>query len=354
MAKQRRGRGADNNPHNRFSKLEYEVVHPEGIDLPDDSAGRDTHFQEVFPKSIVNKVTSPDVGMDFSINPYQGCEHGCTYCYARPSHQYWGYSAGLDFEQKILVKKNAAELLIAYFDKPSYRPAVIALSGNTDCYQPIERKLEITRSLLQIFREYRNPVGIISKNALIRRDTDILKDLAAENLASVTISITTLDEKLRRSMEPRTASIAQRLLTIEALAKAGIPVRVNMAPIIPGLTSHEILPIVKEVASRGALDVGYTMVRLNGPVEQVFESWIREAYPDRADKVLHQVAEAHGGKLGDSRFKTRMRGEGPYAEMVKDAFRLAKNQYLPNAKKLVLNTSAFQRPFKGGQMDLFQ
>jgi DNA repair photolyase len=263
-------RGSSINPHNRFFKQEYSREHEEGIDLPPDHLGERTAYLEIFPKTIVNKVTSPDVGLDYSINPYQGCEHGCVYCYARNSHEYWGYSAGMDFEQKILVKKDAADLLRKKFDSPNWVPISIALSGNTDCYQPAERNLKITRSLLEVFSEYGNPVGIITKNALVKRDLDILSDLAKRRLVRVMMSITTLDETLRRNMEPRTATIKQRLETIKILSQNDVPVGVMMAPIIPGLNSHEILPLVKEVANRGALKVGYTMVRLNGQIGAIF------------------------------------------------------------------------------------
>jgi DNA repair photolyase len=352
ISKNSSGRGASVNPHNRFFKQEYTRAHEEGIDLPPDADAGRTSYLEVFPKTVVNKVISPDVGMDFSINPYQGCEHGCVYCYARNSHEYWGYSAGVDFERKIMVKKNAAELLRKKLDSRSWKPVAISLSGNTDCYQPVERKLKITRSLLEVFREYHHPVGIITKNALITRDLDILKDLAAQNLVRVYLSITTLDEELRRKMEPRTATIKQRLKTVEELSAAGIPVGVMMAPIIPGLNSHEILPLVKEVADRGALKVGYTMVRLNGQIADIFEAWIRENYPDRADKVLHQVANAHGGKVRDSRFGTRMKGEGNYASMVKRTMEIARERYLSGRKISDFDTSLFRRPQKG-QLDLW-
>ncbi len=327
-------------------------MHEEGIDLESDEGQGSTTYTEVFPKSIVNPVSSPDVGMDFSLNPYQGCEHGCVYCYARNSHQYWGYSAGVEFEQKILIKKNAVELLRKKLDNPNWKPCSIALSGNTDCYQPIERKLEITRTLLQTFLEYQNPVGIITKNALIQRDIDILKPLAEKRLVKVAISITTLDEDIRRQMEPRTATIAQRLAAVEALSQNGIPVQVMMAPIIPGLTSHEILPLVEAVAARGALSVGYTMVRLNGEIAGIFERWIRQAMPDRADKVLNQIADAHGGQLTDSRFGTRMKGEGNYAAMVKKTMEIAREKYLKGREVPPFDLTIFRRPLKG-QLDLF-
>ncbi|MGA8852886.1 MAG: PA0069 family radical SAM protein, partial [Christiangramia sp.] len=262
-----KGRGAQLNVSNRFDEHSHETrddflnyCASEG----DEPENNRTTIIETFPKTIVNKVTSPDVGMDFSLNPYQGCEHGCIYCYARNSHEYWGYSAGKDFEQKILVKRNAVELLEKKLKSKSWEAKPIVLSGNTDCYQPIEKKLKITRSLLQTFLKYRHPVGMITKNALIQRDMDILKELAQENLVHVNISITSLKEETRRILEPRTASIKKRLETVEKLSAANIPVSVMMAPIIPSINSHEIMPLVKEIAERGALGVGYTIVRLNG------------------------------------------------------------------------------------------
>jgi DNA repair photolyase len=353
MKSKYKSRGAQVNPHNRFFKQEYSREHEEGIDLPPDEEAGQMSFLEVFPKTIVNPVKSPDVGMDYSVNPYQGCEHGCVYCYARNSHEYWGYSAGVDFERKILVKRNAAELLRKKLDSPGWKPLPISLSGNTDCYQPIERKLKITRSLLEVFAEYRHPVGIITKNALVSRDIDILEDLAKDGLARVYLSITTLNEDLRRSLEPRTATIKQRLKTLEQLSEAGIPTGVMMAPIIPGLNSHEILPLVKAVAERGALKVGYTMVRLNGQIGEIFENWLRETFPDRADKVMRQIAHAHGGKVRDSRFGTRMKGEGDYAEMVRNTMAIARERYLLNRVIPEFDTSLFRRPDKG-QLSLWK
>lgn len=352
MRKLTKGLGAGINPNNRFDKLGYGRVHEEAIDLPPAEPAR-AEYLEVFPKTIVNRVTSPDVGMDYSLNPYQGCEHGCIYCYARNSHEYWGYSAGLDFERKVLVKKNAPELLRRHLDNPKWMPTAIALSGNTDCYQPIERKLEITRSLLEVFSRYRHPVGIITKNSLILRDLDILRELASQGLVKVILSITTLDEKLRRRMEPRTASVNRRLETVETLSRAGIPVGVMMAPVIPGLNSHEILPLVKEVANRGALQVGHTIVRLNGWIGDLFKDWLQRHYPGRSEKVLNQVAHAHGGSLRDSRFGTRMRGEGNYAEMINKTMALAKERFLRGRVFAEYNTSLFRRP-ENGQLSLWE
>jgi len=352
MRKSISGRGAGINPNNRFARHEYVREHEESIDLPPLETGS-TEYLEIFPKTVVNRVTSPDVGMDYSLNPYQGCEHGCVYCYARNSHEFWGYSAGVDFESKVLVKMNSADLLRKHLEHPKWTPMPIALSGNTDCYQPIERKLKVTRSLLEVFAAFRNPVGIITKNALVLRDLDILRDLAAQGLVKVMISITTLDEKLRRRMEPRTATVRQRLKTVESLSEAGIPTGVMMAPIIPGLNSHEILPLVREVADRGALKVGYTMVRLNGQLSDLFKEWLLRHYPDRANKVLSQIAHAHGGSLRDSRFGTRMRGEGNYADMVRKTMKIAKEKYLSGRNSPEYNTALFRRPGKG-QLSLWE
>lgn len=353
-SKRIKGRGAQHNPLNPFDRHHQERSHEEGIDLPEDRSSGNTERIEVFPKSIVNTVKSPDVGMDYSLNPYQGCEHGCTYCYARNSHNYWGYSAGLDFERKILVKKEAVQLLEAKLRELAWKPCAIALSGNTDCYQPIEKELEITRSLLQTFLEYRHPVGIITKNALVCRDLDILRKLNKLGLVKVVISITTLDEQLRRSMEPRTASIAKRFETVGKLSEAGIPVQVMMAPLIPGLNSHEIMPLVERAAARGARRVGYTVLRLNGAIADIFGRWLQTYYPDRAEKVLHQISELHGGVLSDSRFGKRMKGEGNLAKMIADTFRIARQRYLGEQDWPEYQTQHFSIPAKpGDQMRMF-
>ncbi|UZH56795.1 PA0069 family radical SAM protein [Salinimicrobium tongyeongense] len=350
-----KGRGAQEQVKNRFDALSYQMrddflnyCAAEG----EEAAPSKTAFLDTFPKTIVNKVTSPDVGMEFSLNPYQGCEHGCVYCYARNSHEYWGFGPGLDFEQKILVKRNAPQLLEAKLRSKSWKAAPIVLSGNTDCYQPVERKLEITRQLLQIFLKYRHPVGIITKNALIQRDLDILQELAKDNLVRVNLSITSLEEKNRQLLEPRTASIKKRLQTLELLSSKGIPVNVMMAPIIPSINSHEILPLVKEISERGACGVGYTVVRLNGAIGEIFASWIRKAMPGKADKVLHQIAECHGGSLNDSRFGTRMKGDGNIADQVAQQFAIARKLYLKDRERPVLNCDLHEQ-YKDGQMKLF-
>ena len=350
-----KGRGAQINVHNRFFAestammddfLNYCAL--EG-DSPDDNI---TSFLEVFPKTIVNKVESPDVGMGYSMNMYQGCEHGCIYCYARNSHEYWGYSAGLDFERKILVKKSAPQLLEEKLKSKNWKAHTIVMSGNTDCYQPAERKFQLTRKCLEVFHKYRHPVAIITKNALITRDMDILTELAKDNLIGVNISITSLSEKTRLLLEPRTATIQKRLETVALLSEKGIPVNVMIAPIIPGINSHEILPIAKAVSEAGALSIAYTVVRLNGAIGEIFTDWIRKSMPDRADKVLHQIAECHGGSLNDSRFGERMRGEGEMAQMIRSQMILARRKYFSNKVFPKLNHDLYEQ-YKGGQLQLF-
>lgn len=345
------GRGAQINPHNRFFSRE------KGADFDDIDPAEEpelkTKFIEVHPKTIVNKLTSPDVGMYYSLNPYQGCEHGCTYCYARPTHEYWGYSAGTDFERMILVKKNAPELLEETLNKKSWKVQTISISGNTDCYQPCEREYKITRRLLEIMLKYKHPVGIITKNALITRDLDILEELAKLNLVAVNISITSLKEELRRKLEPRTASSRKKLEAIQLLSQHGIPVNVLMAPIIPALNDDEIFSIAKEAASYGALSMYHQIVRLNGPNGEIFTDWVTKNYPDRAEKVLNQLREMHGGKLSDSRFGTRMKGEGIYALNIQRQVELARKRFLPAQPFPKLRNDLFSRPDTSGQMTLF-
>jgi DNA repair photolyase len=350
-----KGQGAQINPKNRFveNELEREPEYLQYLEAEGEEEVAQTEIIETFPKTIVNKVPSPDVPMDWSVNPYQGCEHGCAYCYARPTHEYWGYSAGVDFERKILVKKNAAELLEAKLKSRAWIASPIMFSGNTDCYQPIERKLEITRQCLEVLLKYKHPVGIITKNALIQRDLDLLTQLANENLVHVVMSITTLDEDLRRAMEPRTASAKRRLETIKVLTKAGIPVSVNMAPIIPGLNSHEIFSLLKAAKEAGARDANFIMVRLNGAVADVFAHWVKNAYPDRADKVLNHILGAHDGSLGSSEFGARMRGSGKMADQIRDTFKLARKQIFGEVEKVELNCNSFLRPSSNGQLGLF-
>lgn len=326
-----KGRGAQQRVHNRFFELSHQLRDEflNYCEIEGELADKNfTKYIDVFPKTFVNKVNSPDVGMGFSANPYQGCEHGCVYCYARNSHEYWGYGAGLDFERNILIKKNAPQLLEEKLKSKSWQGDTIVFSGNTDCYQPIERKLEITRKCLEVMLKWKHPTGIITKNSLVLRDLDILKEMAQLNIISVNISITSLSEATRRLLEPRTASIKQRLKTVAILSEHNIPVRVMMAPIIPSLNSHEILPLVKKVSELGALDVAYTVVRLNGQIAKIFEDWARKTIPDKADRILNQIAECHGGKLNDSTWGRRMKGEGTIATQINDTMRLAKTKFL--------------------------
>ncbi|HZW62617.1 MAG TPA: PA0069 family radical SAM protein [Flavobacteriaceae bacterium] len=350
-----KGRGAQHNTPNKFFEHRHEVLSEfleycrKEEEIPDNNT---TQFLEVFPKTIVNKVKSPDVGMMYSMNPYQGCEHGCIYCYARNSHEFWGYSAGLDFERRILVKKNAPKLLESLLKKKSWKAHPIVLSGNTDCYQPVEKKLEITKKCLEVFLKYKHPVAIITKNAMILRDLEILKELQKDNLIAVNISITSQFEETRRFLEPRTATIAKRMETVKILAQNQIPVNVMLAPIIPSINAHEILPLAKKVATLGALSIAHTIVRLNGAIEEIFTEWIHKTMPDSAEKVLNQIADCHGGTLGDSRFGTRMRGEGKIAENINLTVALAKRKYFKNKMMPKLNTSLHEQ-YKNGQMKLF-
>lgn len=344
-----KGRGAQIKTENRFLKAQYVTDHIEGLDEPLlDSPTTQIFFET--PKKIVNKVDSPDLSMMYSMNPYQGCEHGCIYCYARNTHEYYGFSAGLDFESKIIVKKNAATLLEQHLLNKNWNAVPIMLSGNTDCYQPQEKKFEITRSLLKVFANYRHPVGMITKNSLILRDLDLLKDLACDNLVHVYISITTLDENLRRILEPRTASSIKRLKTIEELAKAGVPVGVMNAPIIPGLNHHEIAHVLKAAADHGASACGMTVVRLNGSIGKIFEDWLRKNFPDRFNKVWTQICSFHGGNVNDSQFGRRMSGEGNIADAIHQLYGASKKKYFSDKKVPAYDLTKFR---KGGNLSLF-
>ncbi len=346
-----RGRGAQVNTHNKFIKNQYVLQHLEGLDEPM-LQNKKTQLYEENAKSIVSKSNSPDLSHMHSINPYQGCEHGCVYCYARNSHEYYGFSAGLDFERKIIVKRNAPQLLEEYFNKRKYQPTPIVLSGNTDCYQPVERELELTRTMLKLFLQYKHPVSIITKNNLILRDVDLLEELAKHNLLHVNISITTLDEQLRQKLEPRTVTSSGRLTVIQKLTERNIPVRVMTAPIIPGLNSNEVPGIIKAAASRGAVAAGFTVVRLNGSIGEIFTDWIHKTFPDKAEKVLNQIKECHDGNLNDSEFGRRMSGEGQVAESIHQLYRIACTKYLEGREMPGYNLSIFT-PKKGRQTTLF-
>ncbi|GAB3557409.1 PA0069 family radical SAM protein [Spirosoma fluminis] len=347
----KKGRGAQFNTTNRFQDQRLDAT--SANDIPDDDFPQPvlkTQYFEEQAKQIISTSTSPDIPFSASVNPYQGCEHGCIYCYARNTHEYWGYSAGLDFESKIVVKQNAPALLERQFLSRNWQPKPIHFSGNTDCYQPAERTYQLTRQMLALCLQYRNPVSIITKNAMILRDRDLLRQLAELNLVHVFISLTTLNEALRLQMEPRTVTAEQRLRVIQALGEAGVPVGVMTAPIIPGLNDQEIPAMIKAAAERGARRAGYTVVRLNGAVGPLFEDWVRQNFPDRADKVLRQVADCHGGSIGDSRFGTRMSGEGQVADYIRQLHRMACHNYLSGRSLPALDTSKFRR---GNQLNLF-
>ncbi len=350
-----KGRGAQTNTQNKFLKDKHSILDEflNYCQLENDKVEQSsTSYLEVFPKTILNKVTSPDIGFVYSMNPYQGCEHGCIYCYARNSHEYWGYSAGLDFEKKILYKSNAAQLLKKKLQSRSWRPENIMLSGNTDCYQPIERKLEITRAMLKVLLEHKHPVSIITKNALILRDLDLLKELASLNLVKVSISITSLSEKTRSILEPRTATIKRRFEVVKKLSDNGVPVNVMIAPLIPSINSHELLPLAKKASEYGANSIGYTSVRLNGAIGELFTDWLHKTYPDRSNKVINQIKDIHGGTLNESRYGVRMRGEGKIAEQIKQQFLLAKKLYFKHTVKVEFDMNLFERT-PSAQMKLF-
>ncbi len=345
-----KGKGAQINVANRFQTYDVDTSDSDGLD---EELLLEKPKIEIFketPKKIISNNDSPDVGMSSSINPYQGCEHGCVYCYARNSHEYWGFNAGLDFETKIIVKPEAPILLEKEFLKASYKPRVIMLSGNTDCYQPLERKYKITRNLLEIFNKYQNPVGIITKNSLITRDIDVLKELAENNLVQVIFSITSLDEKLRQRLEPRTASAVKKLNAMEMLANENIPVGIMNAPLIPGLNHHEIPEILKRAADAGAAFASYTVVRLNGQIAKIFKDWLHKNFPDRANKVWHQIQELHGGAVNDTNFGRRMSGDGKISEIIRKLFDVSKRKYFGDRSFKPLTTDHFR---KGGSYSLF-
>lgn len=345
-----RGRGAAGNPRNRFEKL---TVLPDPAMRDPEDPGPATRFYRDTTRTIIARNDSPDVGFGASINAYRGCEHGCIYCYARPYHEYVGFSAGLDFETRILVKRNAPQLLRRELMDPRWEPQVLAMSGVTDPYQPVERRLRITRGCLEVLAEFRNPVVIITKNHLVTRDADLLADLAADDGAIVNVSITSLDAKLQRVMEPRASIPTRRLAAVETLARAGIPVRVMIAPIIPGLTDHEAPAIVQAAADAGARSISHIMLRLPHGVKDLFVDWLERHYPERASKVLGKIREMRGGELNDPRFGTRMRGEGETAEQIRALVHAATRKAGVADDLPALSVAAFRRPQVAGQLGLF-
>ncbi len=365
------GRGTGENPANRFEALHYALdpehaLDPESAvdpeDAPDAANALDTpRSSSPLPRTLylrdpsrrlISHNDSPDVPFDASINPYRGCEHGCIYCYARPTHEYLGFSAGLDFETRILVKEDAPELLRRELGSKRWTPQVLALSGVTDPYQPIERHVRLTRRCLEVLVEFRNPVGIITKSALVVRDIDLLARLAEIDAVSVGLSITTLDLELHRVMEPRASAPHERLRAVERLARAGIPVHVMLAPVIPGLTDHEIPRILEAAAAAGANRASFIAVRLPHAVAPLFDDWLTRHRPERRDKVLGRLRAMRGGRLNDPRFGSRMRGEGPFAEQITQLFRVSARRHGLDSPARPLSTAHFRRP-SGAQLDLF-
>ncbi len=356
IKKDLKGRGTGINPPNRFESIHLEVLPEEENDhFETEFADQKvkTEYYVDHSKSVISKNDSKDVGFDYSFNPYRGCEHGCVYCYARPTHEYLGFSSGLDFETKIMVKPDAHLLLEQTFRKKSYKPDVIIFSGNTDCYQPVEKKLKITRKALSVCSSFGNPVSLITKNAMILRDLDILKEMAERNLVSITISVTTLNRELQRRMEPRTSSPEKRLATVETLAENNIPVGVNLAPVIPGLTDEEIPQILKASAEAGAESAGYIILRLPFSNKELFIDWVDKFYPLRKDKILNKLREMNNGQLYNSEWGTRFTGVGVYAENIKNIFNLSCKKYKLNERHYNLDTTSFRRNNDAPQMELF-
>ncbi len=345
-----RGRGTVGNPANRFEKIAYQPD-PESTEAEDSSPA--TEFFKDNSRSFITYNDSPDVGFDASINPYRGCEHGCIYCYARPNHEYLGLSAGLDFETRIFVKEDAPALLRQELSSSKWKPQVIAMSGVTDCYQPVERRFCLTRRCLEVLVEFRNPVAIVTKNHLVTRDIDLLRELARYNAAAVCLSITTLDGGLAQKMEPRASHPDRRLAAIEQLTQAGIPVGVMVAPVIPGLTDHEMPAILRSAGQAGARHAGYILVRLPYSVSHLFEQWLTRHFPDRKSKILNRIRSIRNGRLNDPRFKSRMSGEGIFADQVAALFGLACQKAGIVGRSPKLSADAFKRP-EPAQRSLFE
>jgi DNA repair photolyase len=343
-----KGRGARSNASSRYDS-EERVRFDDGWTNEDETPPPlKTEIIRDSTRTIIARNDSPDISFDRSINPYRGCEHGCIYCFARPTHAYLGLSPGLDFESKLLVKPDAAKLLEAELRKPSYRPQVIAMGTNTDPYQPIERDWRITRSVLQVLSDFKHPVGIVTKSAAIVRDIDILGPMAAEGLAKVALSVTTLDKKLARSMEPRAATPAKRLETMRALSDAGIPVGVMTAPIIPALNDDEMESILAAAVEAGATQAGYTLLRLPLEIKDLFREWLEAHAPDRAKHVMSLIRSMRGGKDYDATWGKRMTGSGPYARMIAQRFAIAMRRLGLNQNRVPLDTTKFRLPPRAG------
>lgn len=353
-----RGRAVPYDPPNRFERVHVvpgDACSPDPRSRPDPTArpgpSPRTEFIADASKQILSTNQSPDIPFSHSINPYRGCEHGCVYCYARPTHEYLGFSSGLDFERKIMVKREAPALLRRALSRPSWKPSVVGISGVTDPYQPVERRLGITRGCLSVLRDFRNPASVVTKNHLVTRDRDILAEMAGFDCASATLSVTTLDPELQRAMEPRTSIPARRLEAIRVLSEAGVPVCVNVAPVIPGLTDHEMPAILEAAAEAGATRAAFLLLRLPAGVDRHFETWLSTRFPDRKQRVLARIRETRGGRLDDSAFHRRFRGQGRYAEHLAGLFRVAARKFGLDRPPPRLSASGFARP--QSQRDLF-
>jgi DNA repair photolyase len=352
-AQRRRGRGARSNATGRFEAERREAFDDGWEGLGDLDAFK-TEVREEPARTIITRNDSPDISFDRSINPYRGCEHGCIYCYARPTHCFLGHSAGLDFETKLYAKPDAARLLERELSDPRYEPQTIALGTNTDPYQPIERERRITRQILEVLERTGHPVGIVTKSALVLRDIDILARMASRGLAKVALSVTTFDRRVARAMEPRAATPARRLETVRALTEAGIPTSVMVAPIVPGLTDPEIESILVAARDAGATEAGYVLLRLPLEIKELFREWLATEFPDRAQRVIHLLQSMHGGRDYVSEFGLRQRGRGPYAEQIALRFRLAAKRLGLNETRRALRTDLFRAPVLAGQqMRLF-
>lgn len=348
-----RGRGARSNTSGRHEDRQYDPF-DDGWTEEDEAPQRRTTVLKDASRSIISTNSSPDISFDQSINPYRGCEHGCVYCYARPSHAYWGYSPGLDFETILFAKPNASELLGQAFNRPSYRPRPIVIGANTDAWQPVEREREITRNLLKVFARYQHPVSFITKSALILRDIDILAPLAAKGLAKGAISITTLDRRLARDMEPRAAAPHRRLAALKALSEAGIPMTVMTAPIIPALNDHEMEAILEAGQKAGARSAGYVLLRLPLEIKDLFKEWLADTRPDAAAHVMSIMRQMRNGREYDASWGQRGRGSGPFAQLLAKRFRTATRRLKLTAPRLALDCNQFRRPLGGdGQPSLF-
>ncbi|MDE1171926.1 MAG: PA0069 family radical SAM protein [Verrucomicrobium sp.] len=349
-----RGRGSPINPQNRFEAVRIVAdpdIDPGYAEPGEEAPSPRTVFLKDLTETILSRNQSPDLGFGYSMNAYRGCEHGCAYCYARPTHEYLGLSAGIDFETRIFVKEQAPRLLRQELSKASWKPQVVMMSGVTDCYQPAERRFRLTRACLEVFAEFRNPVGIVTKNFLVTRDLDVLSRMAADGVVSVMLSVTSLDPELSRRLEPRASSPARRLEAVRLLNEAGIPAYVNVAPVIPGLNDHEIPRIVQAAAEAGAWDAGMSLVRFPYGVREVFLEWLHAHYPEKANGVISRIREYRDGELSDPRWNTRHTGEGPHAEALAELFRVSCLRAGLPRRTSALSTDRFRRP-GGTQLEL--